>query len=79
MGSFFCFKNRSILPGMPWKAEKELDFPPPVFGPTFDMQPTLFPGSRDVPVLPVDSLGSDQFVPLKLEWEALDDQSQLER
>ena len=42
-----------------------------MFGPTFDMQPTLFAGSRDVPVLPADSLGSDQFVPLKLEVNVL--------
>ena len=41
--------------------------------PSFDMQPGLLPTSRNVPVLPADSLRSDQFVPLKLEWESLDD------
>jgi hypothetical protein len=63
----------------PANAERELDFAPPVFIPTFDMQPTLLPGRRDVPVLPVDSLRSDQFVPLKLERESLDDQLPLEK
>ena len=33
----------------------------------------------DVPVLPSDALGSDEFVPLKLEWESLDDQPLLEK
>jgi hypothetical protein len=47
--------------------------------PTFEMQPTLSPGSRVVPVLPVNSLYSAQFIPLELESESLDDQFSLER
>jgi hypothetical protein len=35
--------------------------------------------TRDEPVLPSDALRSDQFVPLKLEWESMDDQPPLER
>ena len=53
----------SPIPSTPSNTENELDVAPPVFNPTFHMQPTLFPGSRDVPVLPIDS---DQFVPLRL-------------
>jgi hypothetical protein len=70
----------SPVPTSSPNTEKELDFTPPVSIPTFDMEPVLLPGSRDVPVLlPADSLRSDQFVPLNLEWESVDDQSPLER
>ena len=34
---------------------------------------------RMLPVLPVDLLASDEFVPLKLESESLDDQQLLEK
>jgi hypothetical protein len=54
----------SPTPSTSSNTENELDVAPPVFNPTFHMQPTLFPDSRDIPVLPIDS---DQFVPLKLE------------
>ena len=54
----------SPIPSTPSNTENELDVAPAVFNPTFHMQRTLFPDSRDVPVLPIDS---DQFVPLKLE------------
>jgi len=47
----------------PPNADGELHFSPPGFIQPFDMRPTLLPGSRDVPVLPIDS---DQFVPLRL-------------
>src|SRR5215475_3442007 len=47
--------------------------------PTFDMQPTLSPGSRVVPVLPVNSLHSAQFIALELEPESLEDQFSLEK
>src|SRR5262245_17420341 len=47
--------------------------------PRFDMQPTLSPGSRVAPVLPVNSLHSAQFIPLELEWESLEDQFSLEK
>src|SRR4029077_6216758 len=57
----------SPVPSAPASTEKQLDFAPPVLTPTLYLQPTLRPGSRNLPVLPVDSLRSDQFVPLKLE------------
>ena len=47
--------------------------------PTFDMQATLSPGSRMVPVLAFNSLHSAQFIPFELESESLDDQFSLER
>ncbi len=65
----------SPVPSTPSNSQRELDFAPPVLNATFDMQPTLFPGSRRVPVQPIHSLRSDEFVPLNLEWESLDDQS----
>jgi hypothetical protein len=64
-------------------SEKELDFAPRVLIPPFDTQRGVLRGrSRDIrmlPVLPADQLRSDEFVPLKLEWESLDDQSPRER
>jgi hypothetical protein len=73
----------SPVPSTPSNAERELDFRPPVFIPTFDTQPAVLrPNSRDIrmlPVLPADRLRSDEFVPLNLEWESLDDQSPRER
>jgi hypothetical protein len=69
----------SPVPSTPSTTERELDFAPPVLNATFDMQPTLRPRSRGIPVLPVDSLRSDEFVPLNLEWESLEDQSLLEK
>jgi hypothetical protein len=62
----------SPVPTKSPNTEKELDFAPPVLIPTF-------PASRDIPLLPADLLRSDEFVPLKLEWESLDDHSLLER
>jgi hypothetical protein len=67
----------SPVPPRSPNVEKELDFPPPVLIPPFETQPTAIPAnSRDIrtlPVLPADLLRSDEFVPLKLEWESLDD------
>ena len=67
----------SPVPTRSPNTEKELDFPPPVLTPPFDTQPAVLRGnSRDIrmlPVLPADLLRSDEFVPLKLEWESLDD------
>jgi len=61
----------SPVPSTPSTAERELDFAPLVLTPTLDMQPTLRPRSSDIPVVSV----SDEFVPLNLEWESLDNQS----
>jgi hypothetical protein len=49
--------------------EKQLEFEPA----SFDMQPALLPASTDLLVLPA----SDEFVPLKLEWELREDRSLL--
>jgi hypothetical protein len=57
--------------------ERELDLTPPAMIPSLNVEPTLLPGSRNVPVLPADPLRFNQFVPLKLEWESLDDHSLL--
>ena len=46
---------------------------------TFNAEPILLRRSRDVLVLLVDSLDSEEFIPLKLEWESLDDQPPLEK
>src|SRR5436190_1277111 len=54
----------SPIPSTPSNTENELHSAPPGLIQPFDMQPTLFPDSRDVPMLPIDS---DQFVPLRLE------------
>lgn len=69
----------SPVPSTPSNTEKELDFAPPVFVPKFDLQPMLLPRSRNVPMLPVDSLRPGQFLFSKFEWESLEDQSLLEK
>jgi len=74
--------QESPVPSPPSNTGRELDFASPVLNATFDMRPTLRPRSKDIPVLPVlpaNSLRSDEFVPLKLEWESLDDQPLLEK
>jgi hypothetical protein len=75
--------QESPVPPTPWNSEEQFDFGPPVFVPKFDMQPTFRHRSRHLPLLPADlpadSLRSDEFVPLELEWESLDEQSLLER
>ena len=66
----------------PGNAEREFNIAPPAMPRSFNAEPILLPRSRDVPVLPVlpsDALGSDEFVPLNLEREALDDQPLLEK
>ena len=61
----------SPVPSTPSNTKNELDSAPL----TFDMQRSLRPRSRNIPVLPV----SDEVVLLNLEWETLDDQSLLEK
>jgi hypothetical protein len=63
----------SPVPTRSPNTEKQ-DFALPVLIPTFNTNPTFLPKSRDIPLLPADLLRSDEFVPLKLEWESLDDQ-----
>jgi hypothetical protein len=69
----------SPFPTRSLNTEKELDFAPPVLIPTFNGDATFLPGSRDIPLLPADLLRSDEFVPLNLEREGLDDQPLLEK
>ena len=73
----------SPVPTRPPNTERELDFAPPVLIPSFQhaagFSPCKQQGYSDVPVLPTDPLRSDEFVPLKLEWESLDDQPLLEK
>jgi hypothetical protein len=69
----------SPVPTRSPNTEKELDFAPPVLIPTFNGDPTFLPARRDIPLLPADLLRSDEFVPLNLEWESLDDQPLLEK
>jgi len=63
----------------PANAEREFNLASPAVPRTFNPKPILLPRSRDVPVLPSDALRSDQFVPLNLERESLDDQPLLEK
>jgi hypothetical protein len=58
----------------PANAERQFNLAPPAMPRTFNAQRILLPRSSDVPMLPSDALGSDQFAPLKLEWQSLDDQ-----
>ena len=66
--------QNSPVPTRSPNTEKELDFAPRVLIPTFNGDPTFRRARRDIPLLPADPLRSDEFVPLKLEWESLDDQ-----
>ena len=69
----------SPIPSTPSNIQRKLDFEPPVLNATFDMQPTFRPRSRDIPVVPASLLRSDEFVPLNLEWDSLEDHSPLEK
>jgi hypothetical protein len=69
----------SPVPTRSPNTEKELDFAPPVLIATFNGDPTFLPGSRDIPLLPAHPLRSDEFLPLNLEREGLDDQPLLEK
>ena len=63
----------------PANAEREFNLAPSAMPRTFNAELNFLPGSRDIPLLPADLLRSDQFVPLNLERESLDDHSMLER
>ena len=62
----------------PANAEREFNLAPPAMARTFNAELNFLTGSRDIPLLPADLLRSDQFVPLNLERESLDDHSMLE-
>ena len=66
----------SPVPSTPANIEKEFEVALPAFTPTFDMQPGSSPRNWRVPVLSPHGLRSEEFVPLKLEWESLDEGSQ---
>jgi hypothetical protein len=60
--------------------DRELDFAPSEFTPAFDTQPAILRGnSKGIRMLPADLPRSDEFVPLKLKLESLDDQPVLEK
>jgi hypothetical protein len=63
----------------PANAEREFNLAPPAVPRTFNTEPALLPRSRDIPLLPADLLWSDQFVPLNLEREGLDNQPPLKK
>jgi len=65
----------SPVPNTPAGVRNDFDIAPSGFTPAFYVQPALLPRSGDVRLLPVDSLRSDQFVPLKLEWESRQEQA----
>ena len=69
----------SPVPNPPANTEREFNLAPPGMHRTFNAELNFLPGSRNVPVRPADLLRSDEFVPLKLEWESLDDQPLLEK
>ena len=75
----FAVGSSRVPSTAPANAEREFNRAPPAMARTFNAEPILLPRSRDVLVLPVDALPSDEFVPLKLEWESPDDQSPLEK
>ena len=72
-------KSSPVPSTPPANAEREFNLALSGVPRTFNAEPVLLPRSRYVPVLPVESLRSDQFVPRKLEWKSLDDQSLLEK
>jgi len=63
----------------PANAEREFNLAPQAAARTFSAEPILRPRRRAIPFLQADLLRSDEFVPLKLEWESLDDQPLLEK
>ena len=69
----------SPVPSTPPANERELNLAPPSMPRTFNAERILLPRSRHIPLLAADLLGSDEFVPLNLERELLDDQPQLEK
>jgi hypothetical protein len=75
----FAVESSPVPSTPPANAEREFNLAPPAVARTFNAEPILLPRTRDIPLLPADLLRSDQFVPLKLEWESLDDHSFLER
>ncbi len=76
-GTRFAVQSSPVPTRLP-NTETELELAPPMLIPAFDAQPVVLPANsrniRMLPVLPSDPLRSDEFVPLKLEWESLDDQ-----
>ena len=66
------------FPTRPPITDREFDVAPPAMPWTFSVEPNFLPGSGDVR-LPAGLLRSDEIVPLKIEWESLDDQPLLEK
>jgi len=60
----FAVEN-SPVPSTPLaNAEREFNLAPPAMPRTFNTEPILLPRNRDVLVLPVDALDSEEFIPL---------------
>jgi hypothetical protein len=60
----FAVESSPVPSTRPANAEREFNLAPPAMPRTFNTGSILLATSRDVPVLPSDALGSDQFVPL---------------
>ena len=72
--------QRTPIPDRPLDPQQKPNLAPSVVIPTLDFEPALFPRSRNIPaVLPANPLRSDKFIPLRLEWESLDDRPLLEK
>jgi hypothetical protein len=69
----------SSIPNPLANAERELNLAPPAMPRTFNAERILLRRSRHIPLLPADLPRSNEFVPLKLEWESLEDQPLLEK
>ena len=54
---------------------RRFDFVPPAFNPTLDIRRAVLPGSGHIGVLRAHSLRSNEFIPLNLERDSLDDGS----
>jgi hypothetical protein len=67
------------IPRRPLDPQQKTNVAPSVIIPAFDIELTLVRASRNVPLQPAERLRSNEFVPLKLEWESLDDQPLLEK
>jgi hypothetical protein len=70
----FALQSSPVPSTSPASTEREFNLAPPAMHRTFNAELNFLPGRRDFPLLPADPLRSDQFVPLKLEWESRDDQ-----
>jgi hypothetical protein len=69
----FAVESSPVPSTPPGNAEREFNLTPPAMARTFNAERILLPRSRDILLLPSDPRRSDEFVPLKLDWESPDD------